>query len=151
MYKDNKTPTNVNAQRLAFSPWLIAGLALLPCPTLSYTYPELWGAPGKKNRIHCGTPPPPRASLPPSLCLFLSLLASYTAPCPQVHGPHSPSPSPAAFPFSPSPAPGPLILPGYNPRPQICHFSQKHRPSQSTDAQSCKGLTGLLVQHPALL
>ena len=129
----------------------MAGLALLPCPTLSHACPELWGTPAKRERIHWrGTP---RASLSLSLSLSLLLLLSLSF----IHCPIIPSSWPSqplhiscSFPLLPIASPCPLTVPAYNPRPQICHFVQKHHTSHSMDFHSCKGpqtSAGLTPNH----
>lgn len=110
------------------------GRALLPGPTLSYTYPEFWGTPGKKNQIDCGTPPPQGLSSPLSLSLSLSPCFIY---CPISPGSWPTQPLPVscscpllsiASPWSPHPPWLQPQAPHLSFQPEAPHFTKHGLP-----------------------
>lgn len=124
--EDNKAPSNVNAPNCCISGVLAWPCSLVQCshmPALSFGGPL-----GRRNGF---TEEPPH---PGRVCVCACLPASWSAPSPT-----QPLRVSCSFPLLSIASPLSLILPGYNPRPQTCNFSQKHRTSRSMDSQSCKG------------
>lgn len=151
--KTTKPPPTLMPQPLAFSPWLVAGLALLPCPTLSYTYPEFWGTPGKKNQIYCGTHPPhhPQGLLLSPLSVSFSLCLLHILPhLPRLMAHTAPpcllqlSPSLHRQPRSPHPPWLQPQAPNLSFQPEAPHFTKHGLPE-------LRGTQTPTVQHPVLL